>query len=91
MSTPSNNRLLALLLVAVMVVIFLLTQTPLGSFLASSPWWVYFVIAGILLSGYLSVKYTIEDRKTDQEWIENEGEAFLERVREKRAVEQKED
>ncbi|KHF42053.1 hypothetical protein LQ50_01850 [Halalkalibacter okhensis] len=62
----------------------MLTQTAVGAVLLSSPWWVYFVLAGILLSGYLSIKYSLEDKRTEQEWIENEGNIYMQRLEEER-------
>ncbi|KMJ55001.1 hypothetical protein AB685_29565 [Bacillus sp. LL01] len=57
----------------------------MGAALLASPWWVYFVIAGILLSGYLSVKYSKEEREFEQEWIEKEGNVYMERLAEEKA------
>lgn len=57
-------------------------------FLASIPWFVYLLIAAILFSGYQFVRFSREDYKSDQEWIEEEGNVFLRRIereREKRA------
>ncbi|MFC0473697.1 sporulation YhaL family protein [Halalkalibacter kiskunsagensis] len=80
MKSKPNNKRIALILLAILVVAFLLTQTAVGGILLSSPWWVYFVLAGIVLSGYLSVKYSVEDKHMEQEWIENEGNIYMERI-----------
>ncbi|MFC0561779.1 sporulation YhaL family protein [Halalkalibacter alkalisediminis] len=80
---PSSKRL-ALFLLATLAVGFILTQTTVGNVLLSSPWWVYFVLAGIVYSGYLSVKYTLEDKRTEQEWIENEGNVYIARMEEEK-------
>ncbi|WP_088102688.1 sporulation YhaL family protein [Halalkalibacter urbisdiaboli] len=77
-------------LLIVMAFALILTQTAVGSILLSSPWWVYFVLAGIVLSGYLSMKYAREERKMEEEWIEQEGNVYMERLvaeREKRGKE----
>ncbi|WP_017728684.1 sporulation YhaL family protein [Halalkalibacterium ligniniphilum] len=66
------------------LVAFLLTQTGIGTALLASPWWVYFVLAGIVLSGYLSLKYTIEDQQIEKKWIEKEGEVYMTRIEEAR-------
>jgi fatty acid desaturase len=84
MKHKSNNNRVALILLAILAVGFLLTQTALGAVLLSSPWWVYFVLAGIVLSGYLSVKYSLEDKHIEQEWIENEGNIYMERIEQER-------
>ncbi|MDT8862029.1 sporulation YhaL family protein [Alkalihalobacillus sp. MEB130] len=78
------SKRFAFILLAILAVGFLLTQTALGTFLLSSPWWVYFVVAGIVLSGYLAVKYSLEDKRTEQEWIENEGNIYMQRLEEER-------
>ncbi|TLS38333.1 SigE-dependent sporulation protein [Pseudalkalibacillus caeni] len=48
--------------------------------MASVPWWIYFVLAGIVYSGYKVATLTIEDRKVDQNFIEEEGKVFIERM-----------
>ncbi|OIJ22445.1 hypothetical protein BKP45_00920 [Anaerobacillus alkalidiazotrophicus] len=50
----------------------------------TSPWWVYLLLAGIIVSGYLSYKYSKEDKEMEQLWIEQEGEIFMEPIRERR-------
>ncbi|GAE35671.1 sporulation YhaL family protein [Halalkalibacter akibai] len=81
--TQSSKRL-ALFLLAILAIGFILTQTTIGSVLLASPWWVYFVLAGIVYTGYLSVKYTLEDKRTEQEWIENEGRVYMTRMEEEK-------
>ncbi|WP_070808101.1 sporulation YhaL family protein [Halalkalibacter okhensis] len=78
------SKRFALILLAILAFGFILTQTAVGAVLLSSPWWVYFVLAGILLSGYLSIKYSLEDKRTEQEWIENEGNIYMQRLEEER-------
>ncbi|KYC97156.1 sporulation YhaL family protein [Heyndrickxia sporothermodurans] len=46
----------------------------------SLPIWIYFVIAGIAVSAFMAVKTAREDRKLEQEWIEKEGEEYIERM-----------
>jgi hypothetical protein len=58
--------------------------TPLWVKIQTSPWWVYALMGGILLSGYLSYKYSKEERDLEQNWIEQEGEAFMEPIRKRR-------
>ncbi|MBP3951458.1 sporulation YhaL family protein [Bacillus suaedae] len=79
-----KNKKLALGLLMILVLGFIVTQTSLGSLLISSPWWVYFVLAGIVASGYLAVKYTLEDHESEQEWIEQEGNVYMERLEKER-------
>lgn len=84
------KKRLALLLLVGLMVAFLLTKTPIIPILLASPWWMYFVIAGIFISGGLALKYTLEDRRVEQEWIEREGNEYLERIRKERERRKKE-
>ncbi len=71
---------LGLFLLLVFFAVFLVTKTPLIPILAASPWWMYVVILGIFISGGFSIKYTLEERKKEREWIEQEGNVYLERI-----------
>ncbi len=84
MKKYQTSQGMALGLLVILMSIFLLTQTALGAVLLSSPWWVYFVLAAIIFSGYMSVKYTIEDRRLEQDWIEKEGHVYMERLEEEK-------
>ncbi|MGE6260454.1 sporulation YhaL family protein [Heyndrickxia sporothermodurans] len=50
----------------------------------SLPIWIYFVIVGIAISAFMAVKTSREDRMLEQEWIEKEGEEYIERMEEER-------
>ncbi|MGZ0084672.1 sporulation YhaL family protein [Geobacillus sp. C56-T2] len=50
----------------------------------SLPWWVYIVVAGILFSGYMTVKTAAREREMDEAFIEKEGEVYMERIRQER-------
>lgn len=52
--------------------------------LEAGPWWVYFIIAGVLYSGYMAFKFHLEDRKYDEEFIAKEGEVFIHRMNEEK-------
>lgn len=56
----------------------------LFSHLSSSPWWVYFVVAGILFSGYRFIADRREDQQADEEWIEDQGKVYMKRIEEAR-------
>lgn len=91
MSRRPTSKKKAVILLSVLALGFILTQTPLGAFILASPWWVYGVVAGIIVSGYLAVKYTLEDQQHEQEWIETEGNVYMERLekeRQRRQMEQ---
>ncbi len=81
---------LAFVLLVGMIVAFLVTNTPIVQILRASPWWVYLVIAGIFISGSLALKYTLEERRAEREWIEQEGNKYLERIRAEREKRKKE-
>ncbi|BBW97301.1 sporulation YhaL family protein [Geobacillus sp. FSL W8-0032] len=50
----------------------------------SLPWWMYIVVAGILFSGYMTVKTAAREREMDEAFIEKEGEVYMERIRQER-------
>lgn len=46
----------------------------------SLPFWVYFVIVSIFVSAFMAVKTAKEDREMETEWIEKEGQVYVERM-----------
>lgn len=52
--------------------------------LSNSPWWVYFVVAGILFSGYRFMMDRREDQQADEEWIEEQGKVYMKRIEDAR-------
>ncbi|WP_425351382.1 sporulation YhaL family protein [Cytobacillus eiseniae] len=48
------------------------------------PFWVYFVIVGILISAYMAVKSGREEREMENESIELEGRVYMERLEKER-------
>ena len=50
----------------------------------SVPWFVYILLAGIVISGYKFATLAWEDRKADREWIEGEGNVFIRRMEEEK-------
>jgi rRNA processing protein Gar1 len=49
------------------------------------PWWIYLVLAGIVFSAYMMIKTAKEDQEVDTEFIEKEGEIYIERMEAERA------
>ena len=45
---------------------------------------IYFIIAGIVFSGYKVIEGVLEDKRADYEHIEREGQVFLDRMEEER-------
>ncbi|RAK19478.1 sporulation protein YhaL [Anoxybacillus vitaminiphilus] len=50
----------------------------------SVPWWIYLVLMGIVVSGYMTIRTAKKDREIDAAFIEKEGEVYIERIREER-------
>ncbi|AIY73446.1 SigE-dependent sporulation protein [Bacillus anthracis] len=48
------------------------------------PWWVYLVIVGIVLSGYMVLYTSRKEQEMDNEFIEKEGEVYMKRLAEER-------
>jgi hypothetical protein len=48
------------------------------------PWWVYLVIFGIIVSGYMVLYTSKKEEEIDQAYVEREGEIYMERIREER-------
>lgn len=46
----------------------------------SLPIWIYFVIIGVFISAFMAVKTAKEDKEFETEWIEKEGQIYLERM-----------
>ncbi|MGC4377887.1 sporulation YhaL family protein [Fictibacillus sp. Mic-4] len=49
-----------------------------------TPWWVYIVFAGILLSGYMSYTIRVKEVREEERLIEQEGEIYMRRIAEAR-------
>jgi len=52
--------------------------------LETLPWWVYLVIVGIVLSGYMVLYTSKKEQDMDNEFIEKEGEVYMKRLEEER-------
>lgn len=48
------------------------------------PWWVYLVIVGIVLSGYMVLYTSKKEQEMDNGFIEKEGEVYMKRLAEER-------
>lgn len=44
------------------------------------PWWVYIIIVSIFLSAYMAFRAMRAERKLEQQFIENEGKVYIERM-----------
>ena len=48
------------------------------------PWWIYLVIIGIVISGYMVLYTSKKEQEIDNEFIEKEGEVYMKRLEEER-------
>ncbi len=48
------------------------------------PWWIYLCIIGILISGYMAFKTSRQDKMIDEDFIEKEGQVYLDRIEQER-------
>ncbi|UOY92051.1 sporulation YhaL family protein [Ectobacillus sp. JY-23] len=44
-------------------------------------WWVYLVMIGIVVSGYMVLHTAKKEEEMDREFIEREGEVYMKRLR----------
>jgi hypothetical protein len=54
------------------------------SIFVQTTWWIYFVLAGIIYSGYRAAIHIQADKKVDQAFIEEEGERYIKRINEEK-------
>jgi len=53
------------------------------------PFWVYFVVAGIMISAYMVIRTGREEKRIEDEMIEKEGEVYMKRLEEEKEEKQK--
>ncbi|WP_059102815.1 sporulation YhaL family protein [Shouchella shacheensis] len=85
MKSTKVNSVIAVIALLVLIVVFLFTQTPLGPLLLAGPWWIYIVMAGVFVSGYMWLRTMQEENGEEQQWIEQEGAVYMKRIEEARA------
>lgn len=49
------------------------------------PWWIFLMILFICFSGYMSFRAMRAERRLEQQFIEREGEIYMERMKQERA------
>lgn len=59
-----------------------------GAWMLVLPWWIYVCIIGILISGYMAFKTHQQDKEIDDEFIEKEGQVYIERIEQERQKKQ---
>ncbi|MFT4416726.1 sporulation YhaL family protein [Fredinandcohnia humi] len=50
----------------------------------SIPWFVYVALFGVLFSAYMVIRTTREDRQVEKSFIEQEGNIYIERMKNER-------
>ncbi|MDR7071140.1 sporulation YhaL family protein [Fictibacillus barbaricus] len=80
----------ALFFGAILIAAFVLKEyaTGVGAVFVTTPWWMYFVLCGIIYSGYRSVISFQEDRERELRLIEEEGKVYMKRIERAKEVEQ---
>lgn len=48
------------------------------------PWWIYLIVIGIVVSGYMVLYTSKQEQEMDNEFIEKEGEVYMKRLAEER-------
>jgi Sporulation protein YhaL len=77
----------ALFFGAILIAAFVLKEysAGVGTFFTMTPWWMYFVLCGIIYSGYRVIALFQEDREIEQKVIEEEGRVYMERIQKAKA------
>lgn len=70
----------SLAIIGGLVGLYVLKTVGVFTSLAQLPWWMYLVIAGILFSGYRFLVESQKDKNADKEWIEEQGQVYMERI-----------
>ena len=55
-----------------------------GNRVETLPWWIYLIIIGIVVSGYMVLYTSRKEQEMDNEFIEKEGEVYMKRLAEER-------
>lgn len=53
------------------------------------PFWIYFVVMGIILSAYMVIRTGKEEKRVEDEIIEREGEIYMKRLEQEREEKEK--
>ena len=82
-----NKKVQLAILLGIGILLFVLSGLEFvpAVLLSVEPWWMYVVILGILVSAYYFMKYSLEDRRIDNDYIEKEGQVYMERIEAARA------
>jgi hypothetical protein len=83
----------ALFFGAILIAAFVLKEysAAVSFVFTMTPWWMYFVLSGIIYSGYKAVTNFQEDRATELQLIEAEGKVYMERIAKAKELELQEE
>lgn len=54
--------------------------------IAGVPWWVFAMIVFIFLSGYMAFRAMYAEKKLDEQYIEQEGKIYMDRIEAERQL-----
>lgn len=78
----------SLIIIGLLLVFFVLQQAGTLATLVEEfqtmPWWGYFVLAGIVYSGFKYLTINQEEEEIDHQWIEEQGKVYINRMEEER-------
>ncbi|MBB6449542.1 uncharacterized membrane protein YciS (DUF1049 family) [Geomicrobium halophilum] len=72
-------------LVIVFFVLAILQRFTADTAITTIPWWVATVILAAIISGYMWIRTSMQERKAEAEWIEQEGRVYIRRMEKERA------
>ncbi|GAF22276.1 hypothetical protein JCM19047_2017 [Bacillus sp. JCM 19047] len=55
------------------------------------PWWTYLLILGIVFSGYQWIRALKEEKEIDEDFIEQEGNVYMERIQEAKKLKEQQE
>ena len=57
--------------------------------IAGVPWWVFAMIVFIFFSGYMAFRAMYAEKKLDQQYIEQEGKIYMDRIEAERQLKER--
>ena len=70
----------------IVFVLRLLSFISVGTSIAETPWWIYLIYLGLVLSGVMYIYTRLEEKRIEQKLIEEEGQQFLLRYKERNNI-----
>ncbi|AXF57717.1 hypothetical protein DT065_18240 [Salicibibacter kimchii] len=79
-----RSKRMLLTLVIIFLGLAVLQRFTSNAAITTIPWWVTVVILAAIVSGYMWIRTSLEDRKAEAEWIEQEGRVYIRRMEHER-------